>query len=97
LGRVNAAGCFAEIYVKMSKIDPETKMYTPWEATFRNPEVMDPQLKWFDVWGPAFFLSDKSLYTGLGGVDVQKGVAALKFAELAGKSFESGGKLVQPE
>eukprot|EP00924_Labyrinthula_sp_SR-Ha-C_P015998 maker-scaffold_4-snap-gene-16.6-mRNA-1 protein AED:0.00 eAED:0.00 QI:43/1/1/1/1/1/6/83/341 len=61
MGRVSTAGTFTEMYVKMSKFDKEKKMYVPFEASLKFPEIPDPTSSWADTWSSAFKLAMKSL------------------------------------
>lgn len=84
MGRVNSTGTFTEMFVKMSKMSDDKKMYLPFEAKIRFPEVANPNATWADVWSESFVKSAEALYNGKGGVPLKFGLNVLRLADMIG-------------
>lgn len=95
MGRVNSTGTFTELFVKMSKISDDKKMYAPYEASIKFPKEADPNATWADVWSKSFVKSAEALYKGEGGVPLKFGLNVLKLADMIGESINNESKIVQ--
>ena len=75
-------------------MNDEKTMYEPFEQKFSFPEVPDPNAHWADVWKTSFVKSAEALMKGENGVPVRFGLNTLKFAEMAGKSYQEGSSMI---
>ena len=82
MAKASAKGTHTELFIKMTKMGADQKMYQPFEARLRTPEEPNLTATYADIWKESFNMSAKKIFDGKGGVPLRFGLNVLRMTEM---------------